>query len=168
MRKAIHLLGVVGLCCGALVGCGSGPTEADKLMRQRIETTNELAENARALKDLKDPAAIKKANDKGKELSEKLAKQKAEFEKQPKDQQEAAVREHGVELAQAEAKLAANVGGALLDGMKGLGGDLHKGLDEAGKELHKGVDDAGKDLHKGIDDATKDLHKDFPKEFPRP
>jgi hypothetical protein len=165
MRKAIHLLGVVGLCCGALVGCGSGPTEADKLMQQRIETTNELAENAKALKDLKDPAAIKKANDKGKELGEKLAKQKADFEKQPKDQQEAAVRKHGVELAQAEAKLAATVGGALFNGMKGLGGDIHKGLDDAAKDAHKGINDAGKDLNK---DFPKDFNKDLPKEFPRP
>jgi hypothetical protein len=177
MRKATGLLGVVGLCCGVLVGCNTGPTEADKLMQQRIETTNELAENARALKDLKDPDALKKANARGKELGDKLAKLKADFDKQPKEQQEAAVSRHGVELAQAEAKLTANVGGALLDGMKDLGGDMHKGLNDAGKDLHKDVHDAardaGKDLHKDFPkdfnkDFPKDFNKDVPKEFPRP
>ena len=39
------------------------PTEADKLMQQRIETTNELADNAATLKDLKDVDKVKKGNE---------------------------------------------------------------------------------------------------------
>jgi hypothetical protein len=169
MRKTISMLGVVGLCCGLLTGCTSSPTEADKLMQQRIETTNELADNAASLTNLKDPAALKKGNDRGKELSEKLARLKADFEKQPRDQQEAAGRKYGVDLAQAEAKLAANVGGALFDGMKDLGGDLNKGLGDATKDIHKGIDDGGKDVQKDFNkDFPKDFNKDFPKDFPKP
>ena len=135
-------------------------------MEQRIEATNELAENAATLKDLKDADALKKGNARAKELNEKLAKLKADFEKQPKDQQEAAIRKHGLALTQAEGKLAASVGGAVFGGLKDLGNDVKKDIGDVGKDLKKDINDTGKDFGKDFPKGPpKDFDKDFPKDF---
>jgi hypothetical protein len=150
MKKMLVLAGAF-VVLGVLSGCGSG--NADSIMQEQIKATNELAD---LMGDLKgNDAKIKAAG-------EKLTKLQADFDKTPKDQQEAAKKAHGLELAAAQLKVAQKTAGGMGDLFKGIGGDLlnkGKDLENVGKEItdktKKGIDNTGKDLEK----AGKDLEK---------
>ncbi len=165
MKKCMVLAGAF-LVLGVLGGCGSG--SADSIVKEQIKTTNELAD---LMGDLKgNEAKIKAANQKLKELKEA-------FEKRPKEEQEAAIKSHGNELAAAATKVATKMMGGAADILKSFGGDLNKAAgdlgkagkeaaDKAGKEINKtgkdtkeAVDKAGKDLKKAGEDLFKDLNK---------
>jgi hypothetical protein len=106
-------------------GCGS--ENAESLIKQQIQVTNDMADALDKTNDVNDP--------KVKAAKEKLDKLAEAWKKQPKEKQDEAVKKHGADLAAAQLRLAAKLGGAALKTLgdlgKNLGGDAKDAADKA-------------------------------------